>query len=234
MNELYVIPLYALGAILTLGGALWLLIRAFGVSKLWGAAILLLGFPALFFALVHRRKGLFPLLLVLVGLTVTASPFLWNYYFPPKIDDRAKIEDKPPEEVPVGPAFTPTVGKRLTLTGSARIEYLVLKEDKSFTLIQWANPDVTDEDAAVLKEMKDLEELDLNGTQVTDATAKNLAELPKLRVLRIARTQITPAQVQELLKRPSLQEIDVRNLKVPRAELQKWKDQDPMTRKFVN
>jgi len=227
--------LYGIGAIISLIGFLWLLIRAFGVSTLWGVVVLLFGFPAIFFAIVHRKKGLVPLLVILLGGLICGVAFSWNSVFPPKIDDKAKIEIKPDNGTPpTNKAFSQITGGKVTLTGAARPEYGRLQEDKTFAVIQWANLDVTDDDAKILAEMKNLKEIDLSNSQITDETAKILQALPTLEIVKIAKTKISPGAAQKLLELPVLREVDFRNLKVPTAVLREWKAKDKDTRKYIN
>ena len=95
-----------------------------------------------------------PLVLVVLGLLVAATPAVYTLFVPLDLGPREKLVD----------------GERhLTLTGSDRKDYSVLKLKPDVVVLQMANPDVTDQSLESLKEMKALQELDLNGTQVTDA-----------------------------------------------------------------
>ena len=66
-----------------------------------------------------------------------------------------------------------------------------MKLKQEVTVLQLANPDVTDATLESLRDMKVLRELDLNGSQITDAGLEILKGLPALASLRIARTKIT-------------------------------------------
>jgi Leucine-rich repeat (LRR) protein len=235
MNEKVGLALYAVGGVISLIGFVWLVIRGFGVKPIWGVAILLtgglLGIP---FALIHRQKGLIPLGIMLAGNAITASPFIYNVFFPPKIDDTKKVEDITPEEIKPSPAYTQIAGKKVTLTGAARTEYAILKEEQDFTVIQWANLDVTDDDAQILGTMKKLTEIDLSNSQVTDVTAKILLQQEDLEIVKIARTKITANTAAEFLKLPKLREVDFRGLNVPTKALQDWKAANKETRKYIN
>lgn len=228
LPEQYAFALLIAGNALALIGYLWLVIRAFGTSLGWGLGTLILAPVGLVYALLHFRRALWPLVLILVGVILASSPIILNLVAGEKVQVTAQ-EEKKTITVPDG---TIVVEERVTLTGATREEYTKLA-GKSFAVVQWANPDVTDADVAALKGMTSLREIDLNGTQVTDATLKLLAELPALEVVRIARTKVTPEGVEtHLLSRPKLKEIDVRGVKVPRATMQKWKDADRDNRKF--
>ena len=78
-----------------------------------------------------------------------------------------------------------------TLTGWDRKDYSLLGLLPDVSVLQMANPDVTDSVLEKLRDMKALHELDLNGTQVTDAGLGILRDLPALETLRLARTKIT-------------------------------------------
>ena len=60
------------------------------------------------------------------------------------------------------------------LTGWDRDDYSILRLNPMSSVLQMANPDVTDESLESLHGDEKLQELDLNGTQVTDAGLKIL------------------------------------------------------------
>ena len=149
--------------------------------------------------------------------------------FPAKPQDTAQVEKK--EIVKDGQiAFE----ERITLTGAQREEYGKLA-GKKFAVVQWANADMTDDDATALAGMDTLREVDLNSTQITDKTLALLAEIKSLKVLKIANTKATAEGVQKLLlPRTNLLELDVRGLKLTRKDLQEWKAKNKDERKFAN
>jgi hypothetical protein len=209
-------------AIITIGW-LWLVVRAFRTSRWWGFPVLLVPPVGLIFIVACRRPALGPVLVMLLGLAVTASPIVINrVYQPPK---EAVVEEKDGET-------------RGTLTGASATDVVAyLQAHRDDAVLQMANrADVTD---TVLLEhvagMPNLRELDLNDTPITDAGLAVLASLPKLQTLRIARTKVTPDGVaKHVLASPTIIEIDVGGLNVPGKALRDWKNADPARRKYVN
>ena len=109
-------------------------------------------------------------------LLIAAIPAIYTLYVPLNLGAREKLVNGE---------------KHLTLTGSDPKDAPDLKSKKDVTVLQMANPDVTDQSLEPLKEMKLLRELDLNGSQITDAGLEILKALPALASLRLARTKIT-------------------------------------------
>jgi hypothetical protein len=223
MSETVGLAILVGGAAVIALGFLWLVRRAFGTSKWWGAGTLLLAPVGLIYAATHRRRAIGPVLVMLLGGAVMASPIVINRVY------------QPPKE-----AITEETGgeTRGTLTGASETDVVAyLKTHRDAAVLQMANrADVTD---AVLLEhvagMPNLRELDLNDTRVTDAGLAVLASLPKLEKLRIARTRATPNGVaKHALGHPTIIEIDVSGLTVPAKALRDWKNADPMRRKYVN
>jgi hypothetical protein len=223
MSETVGFAILVAGAVVAAVGFLWLVVRAFRTSTLWGLGVLVFAPAGLVFAAIHRRRALAPIIVLLLGLAVTASPVVINrVYQPPR---EAVVEEKPGET-------------RGTLTGATAtdvVEYL--KAHRGDAVLQMANrADVTD---AVLLEhvagMPNLRELDLNDTPVTDAGLAAVEKLPKLESLRIARTKATPAGVATyVFASKTIVEIDVSGLNVPARALREWKNADPARRKYVN
>jgi hypothetical protein len=192
------------GGLIILGGLLWFLIRALQTGYIWDIL-------APFTCLVNRQKGLWPVLVILTGGLVSASPFIAKRWIGEEIDDRPKVEVKSPRDV------------RLTLTGAKPADFDCLKNMKSLKLLQWANPAVTDAHLELLRGMDDLEELDLNDTKITDAGLAIIATLPKLERLRIARTGITDEGFRtHILPLKHLEDLDLTLTSVKPATVREW------------
>ncbi len=207
MVEKLALPFLALGAAAVAIGLLWLLVVAFRTG---------------FF-----KKALLPVLVVFLGAALALSIPIYNKIYPTPVQTTAA------EETKTNPAGV--VEERLTLTGAVREEYAKLKSGKQFAVIQWANKDVTDDDAAVLKEMAPLREIDLNDTLITDKTVAILFELRGLEVVRVERTTATLASIEKLpAALPKLRELYVRGIAGARdsAVLKAWKEADK-TRKLI-
>lgn len=208
--EPYALYFIAAGAIVLLVGLLWLLIVAFKTGFIKKAAV--------------------PVLVILMGAAVALFVPVMGKLFPKPIDTTAKEEQKKGADG--------TVEERLTLTGATREQYAKLA-GKKYAVIQWANADVTDEDAAALADQTELRELDLSNSQVTDATLEKLVRLPKLTKLFASKTKMTADGVKKfVLDNPDckLSEIDFRDLTPPvkSADLRAWKEKDKDHRKFNN
>ncbi len=200
MPEYLTLPLLATGGGILLIGLIWLLVVAFKTG---------------FFL-----KALLPVLVILIGAAVALFIPAYNRIFPPPTDTKGKEEQKKTEEG--------VMEERLTLTGAKREEYAKLV-GKKFAVIQWANADVTDDDAATLSDQTELREVKLNDSQVTNATLERLMKLPKLTKLYVARTKITPdAVVRLVFDNPAskVDEIDIGGLNVPGKAVRDWKNAD--------
>ncbi|OWK40879.1 leucine-rich repeat domain-containing protein [Fimbriiglobus ruber] len=230
MNDQTAFILMIAGTAIGVIGGLWLLVRAFGVSTVWGLVSLLIPGAAFLFALFHLRKAAAPMLVMLFGIAISAVPPVANIINPPPIQDTAVVEQK---TVEVNGANTTET--RLTLTGAKREEYAQLATNRNVAVLQWANPDVTDGDVAALKGMDSLRELDLNGTQITDQSLAIIVALPNLEVLRIARTKVSKAAVENTLfvEAKKLKEADVRGLNVAGKRAREWIDADKANRKCL-
>jgi hypothetical protein len=225
------LALLVLGSLLMAIGSIWLLVRAFQTSWVWGLVLLLvplLGHLIFFFA--HFKKALLPTLITFFGMGLCATP-VYNLLNRPPIQTTGQEEQKQIKDQ-TGEVKTEM---RITLTGAKREEYAKLWKQDQYAVIQWANKDVTDEDTVSLEAMKQLREIDLNDTQITDKTLEILGSLKTLEIVRIARTKATPEGVEKfLLGLPKVKEIDVRGLKVPSKTMRDWKAKDQENRKFVN
>ncbi len=194
---------------------IWLLVRAFRQHRRWGLSSLVLPPVALVFAGRYPRKGVLPLGVVLVSLLIAATPAIYTLSVAADTSARERI----------------VKGEtHLTLTGSdpksADAPDLKLKQDLS--VLQMANPDVTDQSLEPLRDMKALRELDLNGSQVTDAGLEILKELPALTSLRLARTKITDKGFRStLFGKESLMQLDLRGTEVSRETAKAWHDAKP-------
>jgi hypothetical protein len=212
----------AAGLLIAAIGGLWLLVRGFRQSIWWGLALLLIPLTPLVFLVVHFRKAIGPFLVMILGGLVGGVPVMLNIIQGEQIVTEAKVETKPgtgaaAEEI------------RVTLTGARREEYAKLSaNNRDAAVVQWANPDVTDDDIKQLDGMAKLRELDLNGTQLTDVGLKTVAGLPGLKALRVARTKITDAGFKELLLNlETLDELDLTGTTVTAATAREWKNKKP-------
>jgi hypothetical protein len=222
--------LLAVGMLLIVVGGIWLLVRAFQQSVVWGLLCLLVPGAAIVFFFVHFNKAFLPTGIALLGLLFCASP-AYNLLNPPPIQDTAQEEQKKVKD-PTGEVKTET---RITLTGAKREEYAKLWKQDTYAVIQWANEDVSDDDTVKLEGMKQLREIDLNSSKITNKTLEVLGELKTLEIIRIANTKATPEGVEKLLLNlPNLKELDARGLKVPGKVLRDWKAKDQQNRKFLN
>jgi hypothetical protein len=185
-----------------------------------GAACLMVGLILLLVAAFKTgffKKALLPVLLVLLGAAIALFVPVSTKLFPKPVQTTGVTEKK-----------TDAQGNeelRLTLTGAKREEYARLKAAK-YAVVQWANSDVTDDDAAALAEQSELRELKLNDAQVTDVTLERLVKLPKLTKLYIARTRVTPdGVVKHIFNNPACKLVEI-DLNVPGKAVRDWKAAD--------
>ncbi len=192
---------------------IWLIVRAFRQRRAWGWSSLVVPPIGLAFAARHPRKGVAPLILLVLAILVTATPAVYILSVPLDLGERVKIVD----------------GRRhVTLTGWDRKDYSLLGLLPDVSVLQMANPDVTDSVLEKLRDMKALHELDLNGTQVTDAGLGVLRDLPALETLRLARTKITEKGFHDALSsKASLMMLDLRGTPVSRESIKAWRDANP-------
>lgn len=209
--EPYALYFMAAGAVLLLVGLVWLLIVAFKTGFI--------------------KKAFVPVLVLLLGVAIALFVPVMTKLYPKPIQNTVVTEKKTDAQG--------NVEERLTLTGAKREDYAKLKGGTKYAVVQWANADVTDEDAAVLAEQTEMRELDLGNSQVTDATLEKLTKMPKLTRLYASKTKMTGDGVKKhVLDNPDckLTEIDFRNLTPPvkGADLRAWKEKDKDNRKYNN
>jgi hypothetical protein len=201
-------------------GYLWLMVRAFRTGFWWGlAALLLAPLGGLVYAVVHRRRALGPVLVMLLGGLVAASPIAINRLVPTKQDELKNL----------------TTGETdLTITGLGGYDYASLRTKTDLTVLQMANPDVTDADVEHLRALTNLKRLDLSDTSITDKSISVLASLPTLEDVKLARTKLTDDGVKKLLAEAKrLRAIDLRGTDVKTATLRDWKNADKDNRSYL-
>lgn len=215
-----------IGALLSFAAWVWLLVRAFGAGVGWGLAVFFIPvFGHLVFFFAHFKKAIWPTLLMLLASGLVAAPVAFMAIKGTEISKDAVIQSVPAKSNAAGDDGPEL---RLTLTGAKREDYAQLKTNKNFAVIQWANKDVSDEDADLLHGMVKLRELDLNDTLVTDEALHVLEDMPKLEILRLARTKITEAGFKEHVEPiETLMELDLRGTKVPAKLARDWKAAKP-------
>jgi hypothetical protein len=203
--------LQVVGFTLAAAGYVWLLHRAFEANQLWGTLLFFLPVLAPFYILVSLRRTWGPLLLLLLGAAVVASPHGIRYY------QRSFVD--------LGERLKVVAGEQhVTLNGWDRTDYALLEQLPDTVVLQMANPDVTDETLKHLRGMSRLRELDLNDTQVTDAGLKLIAQLPQLQRLRLRTTRITDTGFREsLMPLDLLRNVDVTGTAVKGSTLREWK-----------
>jgi hypothetical protein len=223
MLEKYAFYILAIGFALTVIGYCWLLVRAFKTRLLWGLGTLLFPPLMLIFLLCHLPAHLRrPLLLMLLGGIVIATPYGMSYY------ERYFIPLGPHERIVDGEL-------RITLTGLQGYDYASLQARRDMAVLQMANDDVDDRTLEYLKGMERLHTLDLNGTRVTDVGLATLAGLPALRELRLARTKITDEGFQKhLASKESLLKLDLTGTEVKGKTKRAWKNVRPQEREYVD
>lgn len=225
MSEVVGVGLLFGGLLLLVVGLLWLIAQAYRSSGLLLAGLLLLTSPVgpLVYGIIHFRKSLKPLSLIVAGLLVGAVPFalshglelLWG------LGERERI----------------IAGERhLVLTGWDRPDYSILNTRADVVVLEMANSNVNDETLKLLLPLTKLRELTLNDSAISDEGLKFLRQLPALESLRVARTKITKDGVVEFLADPpaKLKELDVSGNSIPASALRKWKNQEPDIRRYVN
>jgi hypothetical protein len=209
--ELYGAYLLFAGLAVIAVGYIWLIVRGFHTRWFWGLGLLFFPPLALFFIFRHRRRSIAPLLVILLGGAVIASPFAVNFY-------NAHF-------VSLGPRERVVDGElHITLTGWDGDDYSILRSRPQTVVLQMANADVTDQTLEHLRGLKVLRELDLNNTQVTDQGLLVLKELPALETLRLSKTKITDDGFKTYLAPlDGLRELDLRGTAVQSATVRAWK-----------
>ena len=200
------------GVVLMVVGWLWLATRAFRHRIGWGLVAL---FPpaAPFYGLWRLPFVRGPMIVLAMGLIVTAAPPLYSGLAPVDLGPRDKVVD----------------GERhITLTGWDRKDYSALANRPDVVVLQMANPDVTDATLAYLRGLDRLKELDVSDSKVTDQGLKVLRDLPALATLRLANTAITDAGFREsLAAKESLQRLDLTGTRVDRETVDAWRKAKP-------
>lgn len=208
------------GLVLVAVGYFWLVIRAFRSSVWWGlAAFLLAPLGGLVYAASHCRRSWMPVMIVLLGGLVAVSPIVINRYAPQRLGEVRNV----------------TTGEAdLTITGLSGYDYSSLAVKTDLTVLQMANPDVTDAAIEYLRGLTQLKRLDLSDTGITDAAIPVLASLPALEDVKLARTKLTDEGVKKLLAGAArLRAIDVRGTGVRALTLRDWKNADRENRTYL-
>lgn len=225
MSEVVGVGLLFGGLLLLVVGLLWLIVQAYRSSGVLLSALLILTSPLgpLVYGLIHFRKSLKPLVVILAGLLIGAAPFAFSHGLEllMGLGERERI----------------IAGERhLVLTGWDRPDYSILSSREDVAVLEMANPNVNDETLKLLLPLTKLRELTLNDSVISDDGLKLLRQLPALESLRIARTKITKEGVVEFLADPpaKLKELDVSGNSIPASALRKWKNQEPEIRRYVN
>jgi hypothetical protein len=222
MLERYGFYLLVLGFLVGCIGWLWLIVAAFKVRRLWGAAVLVFPPSALLFAARHYPSARRPLLVLVLAGLIFATPYGLSYH------ERKFGKLAPHEQIVNGEL-------RITLTGVPAFDYSSLQSRPEIVVLQMANPDVTDQTLEYLSGMGQLRSLDLNGTQVTDEGLKRLANLPRLQELRLARTQITDEGfLKHLAPKESLLRLDLTGSAIKGKTKRDWKKAKPAEREYVD
>lgn len=225
MSEVVGVGLLFGGLLLLIVGLLWLIAQAYRSSGFFLAALLTLTVPAgpLIYGLIHFRKSLKPLVLILAGVLIGAVPFALSHGLELLVG--------------LGERERLIAGERhLVLTGWDRPNYSILNSRADVVVLEMGNPDVSDETLKLLQPLTKLRELTLNDSVITDEGLKFLRQLPALESLRVARTKITKDGVVEFLADPParLRELDVSGNSIPASALRKWKNEEPEIRRYVN
>lgn len=222
MLERYGFYVLASGGLLALAAFIWLTVRAFRVSRLWGIGVLV--FPPLLAPFIVRNYAQVraPTRLLGVAGLLIAAPFAASYY------ERHFVPLAPYEQLVDGE-------RRVTLTGLTNFDYAAYRWSPELGVVQMANKDVTDATLEHLRELTKLRYLDASDTMITDAGLKTIAALPGLVELRLARTAITDAGFQEhLAKKDSLLKLDLTGAEVKGKTKRDWKAVKPDVREYVD
>lgn len=195
-------------------GLLWFVARGFGTGTKWGV-VALVPVVNLLFPAFHFRRAAAPLVLVLLGGLVAATPYGLNAILGHRVSTDAVVEEKPTED-------------RITLTRADPAQYPKVREKATWAVVQWANPDVTDEHVEWLRGMTELRELDLNTAAITDESLAVIATLPKLESLRIGCPNITDEGFRKhILPLANLKQLDLTGSKVKRSTAGEWTNAKP-------
>lgn len=127
------------------------------------------------------------------------------------------------------------LGGRVTATGSnlevtltdwkgTADDYALLKGLKNVTVLNMANPDVTNATLENVAALTTLEDLDVHNTKIDDDGIKHLTGLKHLKKLNLKKTAVTAPGLEPLKALPALEFVDVRDTKVPAEEVKLWKN----------
>jgi hypothetical protein len=213
MLEEYAFFVLIAGLVVAIAGWVWLVIAAFKVDKPWGYGVLLLPIVphVIVFVLTHFRRSRGPLAVLLIAGVLLGAPYAANYY------NEKFMRLGPREKIVNGESH-------ITLTGWDGSDYSFLQNKAQTTVLQMANPNVTDETLNYLRGMDRLRELDLSDTQVTDEGLAVVSGLPRLEELRLARTKVTDAGFQKHLgAKESLLKLDLTGTDVKGKTKREWK-----------
>jgi len=222
MLERYGFYVLACGGLLALAAFLWLTVRAFRVSRLWGVGVLV--FPPLLvpFLVGNYGRARAPAWLLVVAGLLIAAPYAASFY------ERNFVPLAPYEQLVDGE-------RRVTLTGLTNFDYALLRRHPDLGVVQMANADVTDATLEHLRGLTQLRSLDVSDSKITDAGLAKIAALPGLVELRLARTTITDAGFQEhLAKKDSLLKLDLTGTEIKGKTKREWKALKPDAREYVD
>ena len=218
MLELYGFNVLVGGGLLALAAFVWLAVRAFRVSRLWGFGVSAFPPLALAFIVLHTKRSRGPLLLFGVACLILAVPYAASYY------ERHYIPLAPYEQIVDGE-------RRVTLTQLTNFDYAAYRWPADLGVVQMANGDVTDATLEHLRALPKLRYLDVSDTKITDAGLATIAALPALVELRVARTAITEAGFQKhLAKKDSLLKLDLTGIEIKGKTKRDWKALKPEVR----
>lgn len=221
MLEKYGFYILAVGLAIGVVGYIWLIVRAFKESFLWGVTTLLppLGLVFLF---ARRQKVRGPAFVLALAAVTIAAPYCVSYY------ERHFIPLAPYEQIVDGE-------RRITLTGLKDFDYSTLKDKTDTVVLQMANEDVNDQTLELLHDMPRLRKLDVNGSSITDDGLARIAELPALEELYLARTRITDEGFRKhLADKEALLHLDLTATAVKSKTKRAWKNQRPDVRDYVD
>jgi hypothetical protein len=208
--ELKALALIGAGALLGVLGGIWLLVRGWQVRWYWAFLMFFLPPLVLLFLVLHFRKAIAPVVLILLGAALSAAPMVYTHFAKPDL----------------GPfvATDPDGNLIVGLNGWDRKDYSALTAYPNVVKLEMANPDVTDQTLEFIKDCKEIRELDLNRTQVGDEGLVVIAGLPKLEVLHMRGTKVTDAGFKKYLESlPTLRQIDFRDTTVTMDSQKEWK-----------
>jgi len=202
------------GAAIVLLGHLLFVIAGFRQSAGWGFAVLCLpplGGIALLFK--HFRRAILPLIVMLIGGVLIGAA-----YVPAMIGG--------PKKLPIVRVEKGDV--QLTVTAAENFDYASLVDYPHLSMLQMANPEVTDATLEHLRSMKQLKNLDISNSKITDDGLRIIGELPALEELRLSRTAVTDQGFREhLLGKETLMKLDLTGTKVSRVTVDEWRKAKP-------